>query len=565
MKRRISLFLSLLLALVMLIQMVPAAAAAESGTDEVFEDYYGRAALAQLPNSTALLYAYDQIAEGVENSEAEISVYDGTNPISMEEISVVMDAYRRDYAHHFWLGNTYSTYYLASTVTRIVPSYIMSGSQLDAAKAAFEAEVDGLLACISPTMSEFEIELFFHDKLARRIVYAESTNAHNAYGALVEGVAVCEGYAEAFQYLLHRAGIQSFLALGTSQGGAHEWNIVRIDGNYYHADLTWDDQGSYLLHSYFNQTDTVISEDHALYATDYALPICSAEDANYFVVKGGLMADYSVDAVAQRLKDNALITSVYVPGGVGAFLTWFGENIIAIAVRAGVSGGFAYGYTYLGKEVVLEIVTCDHADLTFVPAADAACETDGNEAHYECVCGRLFWDSGASEVILDRGSVAIAASGHDYQSEYQCDASGHWHDCRNCTAHDEPAAHTPDIPAPTVDRAQLCSVCGYEIQPKLALGAAVSVNESGTGWLSLDVSIHLDSEDDVVGTLYLAVYDANDRMLGVKVVSGCVIGADGGFTDSFTLTFSGTAATVKVFALDSVYVPLVSGAETALD
>ena len=61
----------------------------------------------------------------------------------------------------------------------------------------------------------------------------------------------------------------------------------------------------------------------------------------------------------------------------------------------------------------------------------------------------------------------VDALGHDYETEWsQGDVSGHWHACKNCDGHDTPAAHIPG-PAATEDDPQLCTVCGYVIQPAL--------------------------------------------------------------------------------------------------
>ncbi len=58
---------------------------------------------------------------------------------------------------------------------------------------------------------------------------------------------------------------------------------------------------------------------------------------------------------------------------------------------------------------------------------------------------------------------------HDYKTEWsQGDETGHWHDCKNCDAHETPTAHTPNIPAATEEQAKICTVCGYVIEPKLS-------------------------------------------------------------------------------------------------
>ena len=72
-------------------------------------------------------------------------------------------------------------------------------------------------------------------------------------------------------------------------------------------------------------------------------------------------------------------------------------------------------------------------------------------------------------VICERCKAVIKdAKAHDWSDSWTKDASGHWHACQNdgCTKKEEEAAHTPDIPVPTDDTDQKCTVCGYIIAPK---------------------------------------------------------------------------------------------------
>ena len=324
-------------------------------------EYYGRSALADMSNSTALLYAYDMIVDGVGTSKDRISVYNGTNAITQDEIKTVLDAYRRDHTEHFWLGNGYSVNYTEATVTEIVPTYIMSGIALETAKTKFNESVAELLSGITSSMSEYEREKTLHDRLAAKASYESADNAHNAYGAIVEGKAVCEGYAEAYQYLLQLAGLQSFIITGTSTNPStgmpegHAWNIVKVDGKFYHVDLTWDDQGERLFYAYFNKTDSRISEDHSITATSYALPVCNSETADYFTVNGGKTDSFNAQAVGTMLKNGNGTARVYVTGDKAAFIEAFQANIRTVAQYAEISNGFTYGYANLGREYILTI------------------------------------------------------------------------------------------------------------------------------------------------------------------------------------------------------------------
>ncbi len=388
--------------------------------DDSFK-FFGREALSKLSNSEALLYAYDQLASGVETSKATINVSNGTDLLSPEEFVIVMDTYIRDYAHHFWLGNGYSYSISGGAVVSVFPEYTMSGATLENAREAFDQKAEEILSGIDDFMSDYEKELYIHDTLAGMIEYVDGTNAHNAYGALVEGKAVCEGYAESFQYLLHRAGIRSFIITGasinpsTGNPEGHAWNLVRIGGKYYHTDLTWNDQGDELYHAYFNQTDTVIKEDHAINATAYALPECSSAEAQYFTGKPEYLSDYTVDSVVEILQNNCYNAHVYVQDSPQNFITWYGNNIIAIATKVGINGSFSYGYSYLGREVEIYLdFACTHPSLTFVPALEPTCTEEGYSAYYECYCGKWFSDSEAENEITDKNNMIIPAAGHDF-------------------------------------------------------------------------------------------------------------------------------------------------------
>jgi len=70
--------------------------------------------------------------------------------------------------------------------------------------------------------------------------YKEKT--YTAYGALIDGSAVCDGYARATQTLFEISGVKSMYIWGPVIGrGLHAWNLVSISGKWYQLDVTWDD------------------------------------------------------------------------------------------------------------------------------------------------------------------------------------------------------------------------------------------------------------------------------------------------------------------------------------
>lgn len=88
-----------------------------------------------------------------------------------------------------------------------------------------------------------------HDYLVDNLEYdttLSKENIYDIYGALVNKVAVCEGYARAFKYIMDEMKIPCTLVIGkgtNSQGQTenHAWNYVQLNGKWYAIDATWDD------------------------------------------------------------------------------------------------------------------------------------------------------------------------------------------------------------------------------------------------------------------------------------------------------------------------------------
>lgn len=97
---------------------------------------------------------------------------------------------------------------------------------------------------------------------------------HSAFGAIVQGWAVCEGYSEAMQLLLNLAGITATVVYGDSDDVLHEWNLVKIGDQWYHLDVTWDDldkeeEHSFNRYCFFNVSTSFIEKNEHKLSPDY--------------------------------------------------------------------------------------------------------------------------------------------------------------------------------------------------------------------------------------------------------------------------------------------------------
>ncbi len=96
----------------------------------------------------------------------------------------------------------------------------------------------------SKCKSEYELSLAVHDYLTANVKYVDDDDRcrHNIVGPLVYRSSVCEGIAAAYSYLLNVFGMRCTTVSGNVEGSpiGHSWNIVRIDGEPYHVDVTHD-------------------------------------------------------------------------------------------------------------------------------------------------------------------------------------------------------------------------------------------------------------------------------------------------------------------------------------
>ena len=76
-----------------------------------------------------------------------------------------------------------------------------------------------------------------YDKLKYENKNDTTYKSNTAYGVLVQGYGTCNGYADAMAIFLDKLNIINY-KISNSE---HIWNLVYLDGKWYHLDLTWDD------------------------------------------------------------------------------------------------------------------------------------------------------------------------------------------------------------------------------------------------------------------------------------------------------------------------------------
>lgn len=227
---------------------------------------------------------YEDIFKGIQDCETDITI---SESIHEDDLKKVYDAIINTTSFELvYPTRKYDFKYdsITGEVYKISPKYEISLGERNTMIENIERVANQV---VSKTigMNDFDTVKFFHDYIILNCSYSSSNkNYSNAYGALIEHGAVCEGYARAFKYLCDKVNIPCELVIGYTNM-EHMWNIVQLDGNWYHIDVTWDDpknkDGDYISYTYFNLSEEQILIDHSINDT-YILPTANSSSMNYF-------------------------------------------------------------------------------------------------------------------------------------------------------------------------------------------------------------------------------------------------------------------------------------------
>ena len=158
--------------------------------------------------------------------------------------------------------------------------------------------------------SEYEMALYLHDWLLDQLEYDNSLKWSSAESALTRGLGTCQAYESAYAILLSAAGIENAETRDTYDG--HTWNAVKLDGEWYQVDCTWDDTSDNFYgdldqrHLYFCLTDELMAIAHPghemIYSADGYITRSTTLKNNYFVRNG--KADEWMNKYVERIQEH---------------------------------------------------------------------------------------------------------------------------------------------------------------------------------------------------------------------------------------------------------------------
>ena len=273
-KLRIVLFLSLLVCLLCAAVHAEEPEAAEQPLIIVEEDRsYPRSSAPAEPQGISvqaltqsspetLAQAKQALLEGMKNFKEEIDIR--SCGISSDELGDLYVGLAYEHPELFYVKTQWgwSIAYEGSTkVLSVFPSYSIDGKvipegkiteympQIQQQQAELTQKVEEITAQIGENWTPLQKALYLHDYIATHGQYDTISRVdvenkiderrRDAYGMLIDGIGVCQGYTLAYRLLLDRVGIKSGTV--TSDSMNHVWNLIQIDGNWYHVDVTWDD------------------------------------------------------------------------------------------------------------------------------------------------------------------------------------------------------------------------------------------------------------------------------------------------------------------------------------
>lgn len=186
------------------------------------------------------LYTEDLLMDIFEND------INGIYPIEAMGVNALTQSFYRNYAD--------KTVVVELTFTYLNYDGFDNGCTLDELrrmKKEAKAEAERVVEKLNlKALSDYEKVKAVNDYLCDIAEYSEGVSPyepiqHTVYGCLIDGDCVCEGYAKAAQLLFQMSGLETYYVVGDTAGGGHAWNIVKVDGEYYQLDVTWNDVPGY--------------------------------------------------------------------------------------------------------------------------------------------------------------------------------------------------------------------------------------------------------------------------------------------------------------------------------
>jgi Transglutaminase-like superfamily. len=243
---------------------------------------------------------YQVIKTGLESLAQSFDVprMDGT------ELSEIFHKLRLDCPQIFYAPTFHYAFYEDSTMIKMKPVYLFDKNKIKEHQIAMKARVEKLVRVVKDK-NDLEKEQYIHDFICENITYdkLKKQYSHEIIGPLGQGVGVCEGIAKSVKILCDQLSIPCIVVISENNPEKnikyrHAWNVIRINGIWYHLDATFNNTlgKKEVRYDYFNLDDKSVFRDHE--PVIYKVPMCN--DSDHFYYKEKKLSFTKLDDVTKR-------------------------------------------------------------------------------------------------------------------------------------------------------------------------------------------------------------------------------------------------------------------------
>lgn len=240
---------------------------------------------------------YTALYKGVVSLDKKIILPKTVTPDMVQHI---FHAITHDNPYLYYFNQTHMDFAMSPFGSAFMPQYFCNQEQIKTYNGRVQECVNKIITQLDlQNCSDFEKVKRIHDYICLNVTYDhEALNtskvnrlvaAHSIIGVFAKQRAVCEGIAKATKLLLNTVNVGCIVVSGKAslfQRGEHAWNIVKVNNQAYHLDVTWDmanTNNGMVNYDYFNMSDADISKDHFDFV---GVPACESRDCNYFTMNG---------------------------------------------------------------------------------------------------------------------------------------------------------------------------------------------------------------------------------------------------------------------------------------
>lgn len=257
--------------------------------------------------------AYDSIYQGWLNHKETIII---SLNLDNETVSDLIELVLREHPEIFYISDSYT----ADNFGRLKFDYRYDEKQSEELYKKIEEKSKQILSGVAEDADDYEKSLYIYDYLAENVYYDNNAlsdlsadrDVSTIVGPLLQGRAVCGGYAAAYQYLLKLSGVEALYVSGVAdtpgQSGDHAWVVQQSNGEYYYTDPTWGDSfddtetDNMPDHTYFCITTQELEKTHTL-DKGFDFPEFTAKEDNYFVREGLYFDEYSAEEIRKAIEE----------------------------------------------------------------------------------------------------------------------------------------------------------------------------------------------------------------------------------------------------------------------